>query len=423
MNIAIVGAGVAGSYLGAMLHKQGHDVQIFESSNKEKHWPICAWAGPRNILSRFSKQAGLNFDNYILHIGKEARIRLTNNELELLDISGFVTYDKYTWESDLLKGVNVNYGVRYTRNTFPFGRYDYVVDCTGVHRELLPRSKQDFLVPSYEYLVENVYNMYDFYIINYKSGNGYFWYFPIGFGRGFVGAGDTDRIYYGIQEFFKQHPEAKIIKKIGRPIRLAPPKRMEPFKWKNVVGVGESIGCVFPITGEGIAPSLICCDIFLDLLKDEQKNFDFILYRRKILETFEYYDDVYRIFKLMMNGKLNHITDKIDDVRRILINSPIAAVMIKNFVRKIEFISTINEFSERVEYPIIDYDSLIKKAGKNEVLINNEVISLNDLKVEIPVDFFPIYNQTDLISKARELFNKLRAQSFFFLLCTLNASM
>ena len=53
MNIAIVGAGVAGSYLGHSLQKRGHMIRIFESSNKENHWPVCAWGASRNVLQSF----------------------------------------------------------------------------------------------------------------------------------------------------------------------------------------------------------------------------------------------------------------------------------------------------------------------------------------------------------------------------------
>ena len=142
------------------------------------------------------------------------------------------------------------------------------------------------MIPAYEYLVEGVRGLEEFYVIGYKGAKGYFWYFPLDNNRGYMGAGDVEKKYYGISEFFKQHPEAKVAKKIGRPIRLAPPKRMEPFVDGNVIGVGESIGCVFPMLGEGIIPSLICCDIFLEVLGKNGKRFDAKLYRKKVLDRF-----------------------------------------------------------------------------------------------------------------------------------------
>lgn len=311
MRFAIAGAGVAGSYLGNMLARRGHGVEIFEASRPESHWPVCAWGASRHMLSRFSEKAGLDFEKYILHVGKDLRMDLPRGKVEHLELKGLVTYDKHRWERDLMKGVEIKFGTKVTKEAFPFEKYDYVLDCTGLHRTLLPRSKEDFLIPAYEYLLEGVRGEDEFYTIGYEGAKGYFWYFPLGEGRGYMGAGDVMKKYRGIDEFFVRHPEAKIVKKIGRPIRLAPPKRMEPFFEGNVVGVGESIGTVFPMLGEGIIPSLICCDIFLEVLdestKQQGKKFDTKKYRKKVLDYFGYYDDVYRIVRLKMDGKLSTI--------------------------------------------------------------------------------------------------------------------
>lgn len=290
-----------------MLAKRGHDVEIFESSRREEHWPVCAWGASRHMLEKFSQNAGLNFDDYVFHVGKRLRMELPKNVIEYLDLRGLVTYNKHKWESDLMKDLEVHYGRKCTLDTFPLDKYDYVLDCTGMHRTLLPRSKDDFLIPAYEYLVEGVEGIDEFYVIGYKGAKGYFWYFPLDSKRGYMGAGDVEKKYFGVKEFFDQHPEAKIIKKIGRPIRLAPPKKMEPFVDRNIIGVGESIGCVFPMLGEGIIPSLICCDIFLEVLGKSEGLFDARLYRKKVLDRFAYYDDVYRIVRLKMDGKLSTI--------------------------------------------------------------------------------------------------------------------
>ena len=306
MNIAVVGAGVAGSYLSRMLQDRGHKVKAFESSRTDSHWPVCAWGASKNMLQIFSKKAGLDFDQYILHSGKTLKMYLPKDNIEYLDLKGLVTYDKKRWEYDLLKGVEVSYGTRFTLESFPTTDFDYVLDCTGYHRSLLPKSDHDFVIPAYEYLVENVKGANEFYVIGYKGARGYFWYFPLEDGRGYVGAGDIDRKYIGIEEFFQKNPSAVIIKKIGRPIRLAPPLHMKPFFVKNIIGVGESIGCVFPMLGEGIIPSLICSDIFLEVLGNEDK-FDYRSYTKKILKKFGYYYDVYRIVRLKMNGTLSTV--------------------------------------------------------------------------------------------------------------------
>ena len=48
MRIAVAGAGVAGSYLGHLLQKRGHEVEVFESSKKENHG-LCVRGELQNI--------------------------------------------------------------------------------------------------------------------------------------------------------------------------------------------------------------------------------------------------------------------------------------------------------------------------------------------------------------------------------------
>jgi hypothetical protein len=59
--------------------------------------------------------------------------------------------------------------------------------------------------------------------------------------------------------------------------------------------------------GEGIIPSLMCCEIFLEVLDKQNKPFDSKQYRKKVLDRFGYYDDVYRIVRLKMDGKLSTV--------------------------------------------------------------------------------------------------------------------
>ncbi|MGI0024858.1 MAG: hypothetical protein ACREA4_06905, partial [Nitrososphaera sp.] len=103
---------MCGSYLGAMLARRGHDVEIFESSRKDHHWPVCAWGASRHMLEKFSKRAGLDFNDYIFHVGKTLRMELPSNVVEYLELRGLVTYNKHKWESDLMKNVKVHYGTK-----------------------------------------------------------------------------------------------------------------------------------------------------------------------------------------------------------------------------------------------------------------------------------------------------------------------
>jgi flavin-dependent dehydrogenase len=306
MKFAVVGAGVAGSFLASMLTRKDHEVEVFELYKKEQHFPVCAWGASRHMLSHFSKMAGLNFDDYVFHVGERIGIRLPNGKSDYLNCLGLVTYDKKKWEEDLMDGIPVRYGIRCTRDNFPFHNYDHVLDCTGFHRSLLPKPKEkELIIPAWEYLVDKVYDAKEFYILGYKGATGYFWFFPLNDNRAYVGAGDINRIYLGVDEFFKENPTAKILTKIGRPIRITPPTRMEPLTNGNLIGVGESIGCVFPLLGEGIIPSLICSEILLDLI--ETKEYTPQEYRKRLFKKLGYYDEVYKVVRLKMEGKLNTV--------------------------------------------------------------------------------------------------------------------
>jgi flavin-dependent dehydrogenase len=100
------------------------------------------------------------------------------------------------------------------------------------------------------------------------------------------------------QLYNTEHP-GEIVKKIGRPIRVLSPKLCQPFYKGNVVGVGESIGTVFPILGEGIIPSLQCANAFLETMPDFEK------YTARVLKEFAIFDDIYRLVMLKIEGKFN----------------------------------------------------------------------------------------------------------------------
>ncbi len=303
MRIAIVGAGVAGSFLAYLLNSKGYEVEVFEQYTKDKHYPVCAWGTSRHMLAHFCSMCGLNVDEYILHVGKRLDIYVQGSDKkEHLNLIGLVTFDKRRWENDMFKGVKVNYGVRCTRDTFPLHKYDYVLDCTGFHRCMLPKPSEDLYIPTWEYMLANISRERDFYVIGYRNAMGYFWHFPLGNGRAYIGSGHFKKDYFGINEFLTEEPNAKPLMRIGRPVRLAPVTRVEPIVYGNVIGVGESIGTVFPLLGEGITPSLQSAEILYNTLED---GFNESLYRERLHKKLGYYDDVYKVLRLKMDAKFS----------------------------------------------------------------------------------------------------------------------
>jgi intein/homing endonuclease len=131
--------------------------------------------------------------------------------------------------------------------------------------------------------------------------SGYFWYFPLEKGSAFVGAGDFKKEQNEFVDKFNAENPGVLERKIGRPIRISPPKYCEPFYFGNVVGCGESIGTVFPLLGEGIIPSLQCAQLLCENLDNLPA------YRKEVLKKFEYFNAVYDIINLKLQGKFSMV--------------------------------------------------------------------------------------------------------------------
>ncbi len=306
MRIAVVGIGVAGAYLVNRLSKE-HDVIGFERMREENHDSICAWGTVKNIMVDLVRKCGLNFDDYILHDGLEMRVDAGRNTFNIR-LKGLCTYDKIQLIKDMAENVKINYGNAPTREVLE-GDFDLIVDATGFHRTLLPKPKYEMWVPTIQYKVKYDERPYDDFLIKpFSNMTGYFWFFPLENGYAHVGAGDKNRRHIEIVEDFLKEHRGTVLKKVGRPIRLSPPAMCEPFIDGKVVGVGESIGTVYALLGEGIIPSTICADLFVDNVNDLQR------YRKLVLKHFKIYHTVFNFVKNKISDEfsmMKHLPDLI----------------------------------------------------------------------------------------------------------------
>lgn len=298
MKLAIVGAGVAGAYLMNRL-PAGAEAEAFEMRAEKNWYTVCAWGTSQPFIRDMVKQAGFNFDDYVLHKGRKMRVELGDEELNI-NLTGLVTYDKHRLTEDMLKGKKVHWGAQVKEADGKFGAFDAVVDATGLHRSLLPKIKDDLLVPSLEYQVRSKDLPYDDFVIKpYPGLAGYWWYFPLGDGMAHVGAGDLQGRYrYELDDFVKKY-HCEVLRRIGRPVRVTPPKFSEPFFDGKVVGVGESIGTVYPMLGEGIIPSMQCVNLFVDHMGDREG------YRRAVLDHFAIYAKVYEFIRAKVENRFS----------------------------------------------------------------------------------------------------------------------
>jgi len=295
LRIAVVGAGVAGAYLLNRIPRE-HHVETFEMRPEEKWYTVCAWGTSEPYIKELVKKAGFNFENYVLHRGKKMIVDLGRREFEI-NLKGLVTYDKHRLTHDMIDGHEVHWGSQVRQLDGKFKDFDMVIDATGLHRSLLPKIQGDISIPSVEYQVKSKELPYDdFYLRPYDGLSGYFWLFPLGDGMAHVGAGDYFGKYRGELEAFIKKYNCEVVRKIGRPVRVSPPLYCQPFLSGKVVGVGESIGTVYPMLGEGIIPSMQCVDTFVEKMDNLEE------YTQAVLRKFEIYAKVYRFIKAKLDG-------------------------------------------------------------------------------------------------------------------------
>ena len=299
MKIAVVGIGVAGGYLLSRL-KNEHEVIGYERMKEENHDSICAWGTSANEMRALCKKSEINFDDFIIHHGKDMHIDMNNNERFDIKLKGLVTFDKIGLIKKMAEGVKIHYGVAPKLEELE-KEFDMIVDCTGFYRSYLPKIEKDFFLPTYQYKIQydGKIPIDDFFVKPFSKMTGYFWYFPLNDNMAHIGAGDYKKNHVEeTDKFFKKYG-GKITKTVGRPIRLATPNLCEPFYHGKVVGVGESIGTVYPLLGEGIIPSMICADIFVRNINNLPK------YREEVLEYFGIYGKVLNFVRAKMHGKFS----------------------------------------------------------------------------------------------------------------------
>lgn len=299
-KIAIVGLGVAGSYLVSRLSNE-YKVVGFERCDYSNFYPPCAWATSISEMRKLISPTGLNFEDYVLYKGKEMCVDLGNSRF-WIKLKGLCTFDKLSLERDLVDGYDVKFGVHIKSAEQLGDDYDIIVDSTGFPRTLLPKITKEYIVHTLEYKVKyDKMPIDDFYIKPMRAG--YLWFFPLGDSYAHVGCGDYfGRQRYFLDAFMREHG-GEIVKRVGRPLRITPPPMCQPFYAGKIVGVGESIGTVFSVLGEGITSSLLCAEIFLRNVQDMRA------YTAEVLRRFSPYKEVFDVVADKIRGRFSFFRD------------------------------------------------------------------------------------------------------------------
>jgi flavin-dependent dehydrogenase len=297
LKIAIVGMGVAGSYLLNQLSRD-HDVTGFERYPRKKSEYVCAWATNKHFVSRFAEDCEVDFDDHILHEGRSMLTSVGGVEIESR-LRGLVSFDRHGFLEDMQRGRRIRYNTWVRGEEDLRKNYDLIIDATGL-RALLPKIKSHELwTPCVQYQVKYERPPFEeFYIQVLEGMGGYLWYFPLGNGLASVGAGDLNHGHVKAVEAFFDRYGGKRGKTEGRPVRLCPPKYCQPFQSGKTIGVGESIGTAFSLLGEGIIPALECSELLVKNIDDLER------YRRKVLKKFAFYETAYSFLVPVFMGQI-----------------------------------------------------------------------------------------------------------------------
>ncbi len=249
MKIAIAGAGLTGSYLYRLLAPQGHTVHLFDKGAKTRCGiSPCAWGTSKGFASLVEK-ADLDPSAYVLNRSDHVVIDRMRIKADL------ITFDKQRLIEDLRQGAEIEYCRPKTLE------YDRVIDCTGVSRAFLPPAEDDIVLRCVQYRIRTAEPLDN--EIRLK-GVGYSWCFPLSHNEYHVGCGsliyDPRQIIEELGWVGNGSPHKEVVCGCSGMIRLTAPHYSQPYiartQGYEVWGVGEAVGCVAPLAGDGIVPGM-----------------------------------------------------------------------------------------------------------------------------------------------------------------------
>jgi flavin-dependent dehydrogenase len=289
MKVAIAGAGVSGSYLASCLAKKGVAVDLYDLPHQNAcSISPCAWMATREIVP-LVRSAGLDPEHYILNRFSSAIFQGREFGVDLM------TIDKPALVRDLRGDVPVRYG------SFNPDEYDRVIDATGTARAFLPPIADDRLVPCVQYqgTTENTRTLPEIHCVY----GGYAWSFPLGDGRCHVGclshAVDPSSLLKDTELLSGMTTGCGC----RSHLRVTSPAGALPFVAGNIWGIGEAIGCVYPLLGDGIVPALRSVGLILTSWNDPET------YRRTVLSAFSSMSAEHKVLTALNGGRRPGLKD------------------------------------------------------------------------------------------------------------------
>ena len=258
MDIAILGAGVAGSFLANILEDR-HNIRVYDGNLMRGHY--CAWGCFKNLLGEELTRIGLNVDDYILCTPQT----LILNGIYIKLRSNQVSIDKPKMLKDIWPQTKVI--PRHVPMVKQAGA-DLTVNATakplGKYHEIATKQSKANLVGTEE---KTIYINID------PKYVGYSWAFPLDsegkeyhLGAGCVNADPAILI----DKLLKRYKIEAIGEKCqcNRSIAVVNPDEVEIVK-NGIVSIGEAAGLVHPLTGEGTLSALESANLLAGSLNDD----------------------------------------------------------------------------------------------------------------------------------------------------------
>lgn len=297
-RVAIAGAGMVGTYAYRLLQRSGISADIYGDQKGHGVCGIhpCAW-GTTTEFPALVRAAGLDPNEYIFRI-----VRAVN--FEGVDLKAhLMTFNKPKLVRDLLAGEHVIPGA------VPPGRYERIIDATGVARAYLPPAENEILIPCVQHKVRSKARDSTKFVIKY--GNiGYCWAFPLAGNEFHIGAGSLlEDPKEMLTESGLLDPSDDVICGCSGTVRSTSPANCRPFvvhdaaRGCSVWGVGESIGAVGPIAGEGVVPGMTSANLLLAEWDDPDR------YAARILRTFSWMAGERKVINKVWRGERLSIPD------------------------------------------------------------------------------------------------------------------
>jgi len=275
-KIICVGAGVAGSYLTALL-RDDFEVVVYDSSSSRRGCS-CAWGSTRSLLRSKLLNVGLNLQDYVLCVPQQGFINGV-----CYRVADGVFFDKRKMIRDLVPEVvprHVSFEEEFDT--------DLIVNATAK-----PLAKAETVNYTIQWKAR---------VIGAESKTVYFWLDPdhVGYGWIFpldeegklfhVGAGTLDGTVESVGlvletlKRYKLRIVGKAICACWRPLYIG---RNMPIVKDNIVSIGEAAGCVHPLTGEGILPSIQSAEFLAESLKQNDSLYTYVSKLQEFLAGYE----------------------------------------------------------------------------------------------------------------------------------------